>query len=171
MRCSEQRRAVAGAIGGPRGPVAELGSLGYARALCMTRILITAAVIVHLVASLWHGSAHSHLGIDLSTQQTLFIYLVVIIAPVIAAVLAWTRYVSISLWVFFLAMLGSFLFGVYHHYVLVSPDNISHLPPGTSQSHSRFVISAALIALIELSASLYGAFCLGRNYGQTQTGA
>ena len=86
----------------------------------MTRIVITAAVIVHLVASLWHGSEHTHLGIELSTQQTLFVYLVIIIAPVIAGILVWTRYVSIGLWVFFLAMLGGFLFGVYHHYVLVS---------------------------------------------------
>jgi len=137
----------------------------------MTRIVITAAVIVHLVASLWHGSAHTHLGIELSTQQTLFVYLVIIIAPIIAGILVWTRYLSIGLWLFFLAMLGSFLFGVYHHYVLVSPDNISHLPPGTPQSHSRFVTSAAVIALIELAATLYGAFCLGRHYRQTQTGA
>jgi hypothetical protein len=137
----------------------------------MTRIVITAAVIVHLVASVWHGSAHTHLGIELSTQQTLFIYLVIIIAPVIAGILVWTRYVSIGLWVFFIAMLGSFLFGVYHHDVLVSPDNISHLPPGTPQALSRFVISAGLIALIELAATLYGAFCLRRNYGQTRTGA
>ena len=134
----------------------------------MTKIVITAAVIVHLVASLWHGSAHTHLGIELSTQQTLFIYLVIIIAPVIAGILVWTRYVSIGLWVFFLAMLGSFLFGVYHHYVLVSPDNISHLPPGTPQSHSHFVASAGVIALIELASTLYGVFCVGKNYGQTQ---
>ena len=137
----------------------------------MTRIVITAAVTVHLVASLWHGSTHTRLGIELSTQQTLFIYLVIIIAPVIAGILVWTRYVSIGLWVFFLAMLGSFLFGVYHHYVLVSPDNISHLPPGTPQSHSHFVASAGVIALIELASTLYGAFCVGRNYGQTRTGA
>ena len=137
----------------------------------MTRIAITAAVIVHLVASLWHGSAHTHLGIELSTQQTLFIYLVIIIAPVIAGILVWTRYASIGLWVFFLAMLGSFLFGVYHHYMLASPDNISHLPPGTPQSHSHFVTSAGAIALIELASTLYGAFCLRKNYGQTRTGA
>ena len=36
----------------------------------MTRIVITAAVIVHLVASLWHGSAHTHLGIELSTNTS-----------------------------------------------------------------------------------------------------
>jgi hypothetical protein len=137
----------------------------------MTKIVITAAVIVHLVASLWHGNAHTHLGIELSTQQTLFVYLVVIITPVIAGILVWTRHVSIGSWLFFLAMLGSLLFGVYHHYVLVSPDNISHLPPGTPESHSRFVTSAAVIALIELAAALYGAFCLGRNYGQSRTRA
>ena len=137
----------------------------------MTKIVITAAVTVHLVASLWHGSTHTRLGIELSTQQTLFIYLVIIIAPVIAGILVWTRCVSIGLWVFFLAMLGSFLFGVYHHYVLVSPDNISHLPPGTPQSHSHFVASAGVIALIELASTLYGAFCVGRNYGRTRAGA
>ena len=137
----------------------------------MTKIVITAAVTVHLVASLWHGSTHTRLGVELSTQQTLFIYLVIIIAPAIAGILVWTRYASIGLWVFFLAMLGSFLFGVYHHYVLVSPDNISHLPPGTPQSHSHFVASAGVIALIELASTLYGAFCVGRNYGRTRTGA
>ena len=136
----------------------------------MTKIVITAAVIVHLVASVWHGSAHTPLGIELSTQQTLFVYLVIIIAPVIAGILVWTRCASIGLWVFFLAMLGSLLFGVSHHYVLVSPDNIGHLPPGTPQLHSHFVTSAGVIALIELASSLYGAFCLGRNYGQIQTG-
>ena len=146
-------------------------SLGYARVLDMTKIVITAAVVVHLIASLWHGSAHTQLGIELSTQQTLFVYVVIIIAPVIAGISVWTRYVSIGLWLFFLAMLGSFLFGVYHHYVLVSPDNVSHLPPGSSQAHSHFVTSAGVIAFIELASTLYGAFCVGRNYGRTRTGS
>jgi len=33
----------------------------------MTKIMITGLVIVHLAASLWQGSAHTHLGIELST--------------------------------------------------------------------------------------------------------
>jgi hypothetical protein len=148
-----------------------LFSLGYAGALCMTRIVITVLVIVHLVASLWHGSAHIHLGIELSTEQTLFIYIVIIIAPVVAAILVWTRYLSMSLWVFFLSMLGSFLFGAYQHYVLVSPDNIHHLPAGTPESHFHFIISACVIALIELASALYGAFWLGRYHAQARTRA
>jgi uncharacterized membrane protein len=122
-----------------------------------------------LIFKLQHsfGGVHTRLGIELSTQQTLFVYLIIIIAPIVAGILVWTRYVSISLWVFFLAMLGSFLFGVYNHYVLVSPDNIRHLPLRTAQSHSHFVTSAAVIAVIELASAVYGAFCLARDYGQT----
>jgi hypothetical protein len=103
----------------------------------MTKIIITGLLLVHLAASLWHGSADTHLGIELSTEQTLFIYIVIIIAPVVAAILVWTRDESIGLWLFFLSMLGSVLFGAYHHYVLVSPDNISHLPPGSCNRHQR----------------------------------
>jgi hypothetical protein len=135
----------------------------------MTKIVSTVLVIVHLAASLWHGGAHTHLGIELSTMQTLFIYVVIIVAPIMAAILVWTRYVSMGLWAFFLSMLGSFLFGAYHHYVLVSPDNIHHLPAGTPESHSEFITSAGGIALIELVSTLYGAFSLGRYRAQAQT--
>ena len=128
----------------------------------MTKIVVTGLVAVHLAASVWHGSAHTHLGIDLSTAQTAFVFVVILIAPIVAAALVWTRFFSIGLWVFFLSMLGSFLFGAYHHYLLVSPDNIGHLPAGSPEAHSQFITSAAVIALIELAAALYGAYCLGR---------
>jgi hypothetical protein len=85
----------------------------------MTKVVITLLVIVHLIASLWHGSAHTHLAIELSIEQTLFVYIIVIIAPVVAAILVWTRYLPSGLWVFFLSMLASFLFCAYQHYLLV----------------------------------------------------
>jgi hypothetical protein len=133
----------------------------------MTRIVITALVVVHLVASLWHGSAHARLGIALPPEKTIFVYVVILIAPIVAAVLVWTRYISIGLWVFFLSMLGALLFGAYHHYVLVSSDNIGHLPIGSPESHSQFITSAAVIALLELASALYGAFCMGSRYART----
>ncbi len=114
----------------------------------MTKFVITGFVIVHLAVLFWHDSAHTHLGIELSMEQTLFINIVIIIVPVVATVLVWTRPVSTGLCLLFPSILGSFLFGAYQHYVLVSPDNISHLPAGTSQSHSHFVISAGVIALL-----------------------
>jgi NADPH:quinone reductase-like Zn-dependent oxidoreductase len=127
----------------------------------MSRIAVTGLVAIHLAATLWHGSAHTQLDINLPFDKMLFVYVVILIAPIAAVGLVWTRYRSAGLWVFFLSMLGAFLFGAYHHYVLVSPDNIGHLPAGSPASHSQFVASAAAIALLELAASIYGAFCLG----------
>jgi NADPH:quinone reductase-like Zn-dependent oxidoreductase len=136
----------------------------------MTRIVITALVVFHLVASFWHGSAHAQLAIALPPEKTIFVYVVILIAPIVAAVLLWTRYVSIGLWVFFLSMLGALLFGAYHHYVLVSSDNIGHLPVGSPESHSQFITSAAVIALLELTSALYGAFCIGSHYASLHRG-
>lgn len=127
----------------------------------MTRIVITALVVIHLAATLWHGDAHTKLAIGLPPEKTAFVFVVILIAPVVAAGLIWTRYVSIGLWVFFLSMLGALLFGAYHHYVMTSPDNIGHLPAGTPEFHSQFISSAAVIALLELVSVLYGAYCLG----------
>ena len=126
----------------------------------MRKLVITLLVAVHLAASLWHGSAHTRLAIDLPPAKTLFVFIVILIAPIVAALLVWTRYISIGLWVLFISMLGSFLFGVYHHYLLVSPDNVRHLPAGSPEAHSQFITSAGIIAFLELASALYAAYCL-----------
>lgn len=130
--------------------------------------MITGLVAVHLAATLWHGNLHSQLSINLSPKQTLFVLLVILIAPIVGAALVWTRHVSGGLWVFFLSMLGAFLFGVYHHYMLVSPDNINFLPGTNAESHHQFTISAGAIGLLELASALYGAFCLGSQRALTE---
>ncbi len=134
----------------------------------MTRPVITGLVAIHLAASLWHGNAHTRLAIYLPAEKTLFVFIVILIAPIVAAALVWTRYISIGLWVLFLSMLGSFLFGAYHHYVLVSPDNIGHLPAGSPEMHSQFITSAGVIALLESAAALYAAYCLRRYRSQSR---
>jgi hypothetical protein len=58
-------------------------------------------------------------------------------------------------------MCASLFFGVYHHYVFVFPDNIHHLPPGSTATHARFALSAAILALIELASALCAGFVLG----------
>ena len=126
-----------------------------------TNIVTTGLVAIHLAASVWHGGAHTQLAIALPPAKSAFVYIVILIAPIVAASLVWTRYFFVGAWVFFLSMLGAFLFGAYHHYVLVSPDHIGHLPSGSAEAHSAFIASAGVIALLELASALYGAFCLG----------
>jgi hypothetical protein len=128
----------------------------------MTRMVITSLVVIHLAATLWHGDAHTKLAVGLSPAKNLFVYIVILTAPIVAAGLVWTRYVSAGLWLFVLSMLGALLFGAYHHYVMVSPDNIAHLPVGNAEAHSQFISSAATIALLELASVLFGAYCLRR---------
>lgn len=135
----------------------------------MNKAVITGLVVLHLAASLWHGGAHAQLGIGLPIAKTIFVYVVILLAPIVAAALVWTRFALAGLWVFFLSLLGAFLFGAYHHYVLVSPDNIGHLPGASPEAHSQFITSAAVIACLELASALYAASCLGAAYAQSRT--
>ena len=134
----------------------------------MTKIGVTSLVVVHLLASLWHGGAHTQLGVELPPWKTGFVFVVILIAPIVAAVLTWTRYFPTGLRLFTISMLGALLFGAYHHYVMVSPDNIGHLPAGSPESHGRFIASAAVIAVLELAGALYGAYCLGSQHSRSQ---
>jgi hypothetical protein len=127
----------------------------------MLKPTVTAIVVAHLVATLWHADAHFTLEIGLPLLKDLFVYVVILAAPVLAAILIWTRRTEPALWIFALSMLGALLFGAYHHYVLVSPDNIHHLPDGAPHEHASFINSAAAIALLELAGLLYGTWQLG----------
>ena len=126
------------------------------------RALISTLAAVHLVVAAWHGSEHASLTVKLPPEKAAFIYVVIVIAPIVAGILVWTHYVRGAIWLFFVSMLGSFVFGVYHHYVLVSADHVEHLPNGSAAAQAAFISSAAGLAVLEFASALYGAFCLGR---------
>lgn len=127
----------------------------------MNKIPIAVLVAIHFAVALWHGNAHTALAIALPPEKIVFVFIVILIAPLVAASLVWTRYVLVGVWMFFLSMLGAMLFGAYHHYILVSPDNIGHLPHASPDAQATFIASAAALALLELASALYGAFRLG----------
>ena len=131
------------------------------------KLALTALAAMHLLVTLWHSGAHAELHVDLPPLKLAYAWAVIVIAPPLAALLLWTRFAGAGAWLFTLAMIGAFLFAAYHHYVLVSPDNIAHLPEGSDAAHARFVDSAAVSALLELGAAVYGAFVLGRGARST----
>jgi hypothetical protein len=57
-------------------------------------------------------------------------------------------------------MLASLAFGVYHHYVAISPDHVAHLPASSPTAQSQFIWSAGAIAALEAIATIYGALRL-----------
>ncbi|HSB08569.1 MAG TPA: hypothetical protein VLM38_03585 [Blastocatellia bacterium] len=113
----------------------------------MTRALVTLTVLAHFVIVVLHGRAHTKLGIELSTWQTGYVVLVIVLMPLAAAMLVWTRHARLGLVLLAVSMAGSLVFGVYFHYLAVSMDHVSHLPPGDSQG--LFRLTAMLLAGME----------------------
>ena len=124
------------------------------------RVGITGLVALHALVTAWHAYAHAGLAVTLSPREDAFVYVVIVLAPVVAGLLVWTRYAKIATWVFFLSMLASFLFGAFHHFVTVSADHVLHLPSGSPHDRSAFVASAVALAVLELGSALYGAASL-----------
>jgi|SRR5690349_17628021 hypothetical protein len=109
------------------------------------QILVTILVLAHLVVNVLHGRAHTDLGVGLTTWQYVFVMTVILLAPLVALVLSWTRYVRAGLWLLFASMLGSLIFGFCYHYIIISNDHVAHLPPGDARGVFRMT---ALLLLI-----------------------
>ena len=122
------------------------------------RIVCTVAVLVHLMINLAHGRAHGELSVGLSEWQNIYVIGVILTAPLIAMLFIWTRYARLGLLLLVISMAGSLIFGVLYHYVIVSPDHVSHLPPGDAQGVFR--MTALLLVLTELFGVVAGLFGL-----------
>src|SRR5262245_19727397 len=105
-------------------------------------------VLLHLFVVVPHGMAHSNLHIDMNRWQNIYILLVINVMPLVAAILIWKR-PRLGYLLLFLSMSGSFLFGVYYHFIAPGADNVATLP-----DHSwspTFAWTAVLLAVVELA--------------------
>ncbi len=108
------------------------------------RIWIAIVVIANLVVNMLHGQAHTKLGVGLSNWQQWFVIVVILLAPLAALVLSLTRHLRSGLWLLFASMLGSLVFGLFYHYVIISPDHVAHLPAGDAQGLFRLTAISLL---------------------------
>ena len=109
------------------------------------RAWVTIAVFAHLIVTLLHGQAHTRLGVGLSDWQNVYVLAVILVAPLIAFALSFTRYARAGLWLLLVSMLGSLIFGLFYHYIIISPDHVSHLPAGEARGLFRFTAVLLLI--------------------------
>ena len=126
-----------------------------------SRILGTVAVLAHLAVMMLHGQAHDKLSVGLSSWQNIYVLVVIAIAPLVAMLLLWTRFTRPGLLVLVVSMAASLIFGVVYHYIVVSPDHVSHLPPGDAQG--QFRVTAMLLVLTELFGVVVGLLGLRSN--------
>ena len=118
-------------------------------------------MLAHLAVTLLHGQAHDQLHVGLSNWQNIYVLVVIVVAPLVAMLLLWTRYARTGLLLLVVSMAGSLIFGAVYHFVVVSPDHVSHLPPGDAQG--QFRITAVLLILTELAGVVVGLFALRSN--------
>jgi len=120
-------------------------------------------VIVHAIITTPHSIAHTNLHIAMDTWQNIYIFLVILIAPIVAAILIWKKrragYVLLTI-----SMVGSFAFGVYYHFIAIGSDNVFTLP--ASSWTLTFQSTAWLLAITELAGVVIG-FLGGANRLET----
>lgn len=87
----------------------------------------TAIVVMHVIVHGLHGFAHHEIPVSLSLLQGLFVGVVVILAPIIAAGLLWTPFYRIGSWLLLGSMAGSLLSAIYNHHLVISPDHVSQV--------------------------------------------
>ena len=88
----------------------------------------TAIAVMHVLLHGLHGFAHNEIPIPLSLLQGLFVGVVVILAPIIAASLLWTPFYRIGSWLLLGSMASSLLSAIYNHHLVISPDHVSQVP-------------------------------------------
>ena len=110
-------------------------------------------VLAHAIVTTPHSIAHTNLHIAMATWQNIFIFLVILITPIVAAVLIWKRrrpgYVLLTI-----SMIGSFAFGVYYHFIAIGSDNVFTLPAGSWTL--TFQSTAWLLAITEFAGVVIG---------------
>ena len=90
---------------------------------------MTAIIVAHLLLSIAHGLAHLELHVGLVRPDVIFVISVVLLLPLVAMGLVWTAEKRLGLILLSLSMSASLLFGMYHHFMVMSPDHVRSQPP------------------------------------------
>ena len=114
----------------------------------------TLVVLAHLVVGVAHDMAHKDLVVELTTFQNGFVNLFYLGLPIVAAVLVWTPLARSGAALLALSMAASLVFGIWFHFIFVSPDHVAHLPAGNQQT--LFQVTAALMVLVNAAGAWLG---------------
>jgi hypothetical protein len=127
----------------------------------------TTIAIVHAIANGLHGLAHVEIPIPLSLLQALFVGIVIFLIPIIATILLWTQFDRIGSWLLLSSIAGALLFGIYNHFIAISPDHVSQV--SFAGWGLLFQVTAILIVIVDGLGSGFGVWAL-RNMQQKEQG-
>ena len=122
----------------------------------------TAIVVAHLLVNIVHGLAHRELRVGLAPLDSIFVIVVVLILPLVAMALVWAAQKRLGLILMSLSMLASLLFGLYHHFLVISPDHVHSQP--ASPWGIAFVLTAYGLLITERAPSGDGLALFGQSW-------
>jgi cytochrome bd-type quinol oxidase subunit 2 len=114
----------------------------------------TAIVAAHLLVNIGHGLAHRELQVGLDPPASMFVIVVVVVCPLLTLALVWSTKRRLGLILLSLSMFGSLLFGLYHHFLAVSPDHVHSQPP--TAWGTTFVLTAYGLLITEAIGAYLG---------------
>lgn len=107
----------------------------------------TTIAIIHAIANGLHGLAHVEIPVPLSLFQSWFVSIVILLTPLIAAALLWTKFYRLGSWLLLSSITGSLLFGIYNHFIVMSPDHVSQI--SFTGWGLLFQVTAFLIVIVD----------------------
>ncbi|HJT27695.1 MAG TPA: hypothetical protein VJ784_09830 [Pyrinomonadaceae bacterium] len=119
-----------------------------------------AIVAIHFVVVVLHSIAHQLLSVNASPAQLAFIIPVIIVAPVVAGFMLpkFEKFGTVQLT---LSMIGSFVFGVYYHFIAETIDHVAHVAQLEPHRWSQmFVTTSYLLAIFEMLGGIVGLLLL-----------
>lgn len=123
-----------------------------------SRAFALGVVLAHFGVTLLHSQAHQHLKIPLSTTQYEFVLLVILAAPLLAAMLLLARATRAGALLLLGSMAGSLVFGGYNHFVAAGADNVASYPlhawGGVFQATSVLLFLAEALGCVTAAALL-----------------
>jgi hypothetical protein len=129
---------------------------------------VTGLVLVHLSINIIHGAAHRELHVNLPLAGMLFVIIVILLCPLLAAALLWSSQKRLGLLLLTVSMAASSVFGLYNHFLVRGGDQVSAQPPGPPGT--VFVVTAYLLFLTEALGAALGFYFLrdmgGRRKGE-----
>lgn len=130
------------------------------------KLAALSVIAFHFVIVVLHSIAHEVLPVKATPAQLAFIVPVIIVAPVLAGFLL-SKFNTAAMVLLTASMIGSFVFGLYYHFIADTIDHVSHVahlqPVFWSQ---MFQVTAYLLAISELFGAAVGSILLLRQRKQ-----
>ena len=131
----------------------------HTRTLKLTAL---AVVTFHFLVVLLHSIAHEVVAVKATPAQLAFIVPVIIVAPVVAGFML-LKFEKPGMVLLTASMIGSFVFGVYYHFVAQTIDHVSHVAHLEPALWSQmFQVTAYLLAMSEMFGAAVGLIWLAR---------